>query len=122
MAAKLNFIHLCDSAFMSAENGNLNVIGIFDTIVSANFPAVHPKFALVVNVGADEGLHTISVIFKKDSTEILKLERTFSGKAHQWINNFVGFKFQDAGEYEIQVLLDKELIGVQKLFLKKISN
>jgi len=51
MAGKLNFIHLCDSAFISAENGNLNLIGIFDTIISANFPAVHPKFSLVVNVG-----------------------------------------------------------------------
>ena len=120
MVAKLNFIHLCDSAFTSAENGNLNLIGIFDTILSANFPAVHPKFALVVNVSADEGLHTISVLFKKDSMEILKLERTFPGKAHQWTNNFVGFKFPDAGEYEIHVFIDKELIGVQKLFLKKI--
>ncbi|MDR0787903.1 MAG: hypothetical protein LBG44_08575 [Gemmatimonadota bacterium] len=45
---------IADEANISRE-GKLNVLGVFDRIISANFPMVHPKMVLVFRIEAEFG-------------------------------------------------------------------
>ena len=60
---KLNYAHLCDMAFLSQE-GKVNIIGIFKTIFSQNFPAIHPKFSIAVSFLINDeakGSHNVKI-------------------------------------------------------------
>lgn len=53
----------CDAANVSRE-GKLNLLGIFNSIHAARFPATHPHLALVLRVEAgmgDEGTHPLQI-------------------------------------------------------------
>ena len=117
---KLNYLHICDMAFITADSGNLNVIGVFENISAQKFPAIHPRFSVALEIEAEEGLHTISLTMKKGDKEISKIEKTFSGRKHRWIHNFVGFKFDEAGEYVIEVSVDKVMLGLKTVNLISI--
>ncbi len=53
----------CDAANVSRE-GKLNLLGIFNSIHAARFPATHPHLSLVLRVEArmgDEGTHPLEI-------------------------------------------------------------
>ena len=50
---KLQFIVVCEHAFLSAGSNNLNIIGVFSQINAAKFPFNYPRFSLVVNFDTD---------------------------------------------------------------------
>jgi hypothetical protein len=48
---KTEFFTLCD--FAQEQSGKLTVVGTFDTIVSRQFPCVHPLFFIVIRLRFD---------------------------------------------------------------------
>lgn len=44
---RLIYAHLCDQAFLSVQ-GKMNIIGIFDSLKSSQYPAIHGKSDLVL--------------------------------------------------------------------------
>ena len=57
------FALFADAANLSQE-GKLNVLGVFDALQVASFPAVHPRACLVVHLkgtSADVGGHTLTL-------------------------------------------------------------
>lgn len=107
-------------AFITAESGNLNIIGIFENISAQKFPAIHPRFSIVAEVETDEGLHTISLSVKRGEKEMGRMEKTFPGKRHRWIHNFVGYSFEEEGEYKFEIYVDKSLLGSKTISVLKI--
>jgi hypothetical protein len=120
---RLNFIHVCESAFRTDGNKNLNVIGIFDTISSFGFPAIHPKFTVVANLEADNnGPHKTSlVILRSDTREKLsEMETSFVGIRQQIIHTFINFQFPAEGSYLIEISLDNIFLGSATIILRKV--
>src|SRR3954471_11751878 len=59
----VTFAVFADAANLSQE-GKLNVLGVFDALQVAQFPAVHPRAHLVVHLKgfqADVGRHTVTL-------------------------------------------------------------
>jgi hypothetical protein len=121
---KINFIHICENAFLSKESGNLNLIGIFDGINSKNFPALHPLFFLVANIVLEENKeHDVSITVKntEDSSNIFETPvfKVFGDKA-QIIYKFINYNFKSAGNYEFYINIDQKQLEPTIIKLKKI--
>ena len=64
---------LCDAANVSRE-GKLNLLGIFNSIHAARFPAAHPHLALVLRVEAgvgEEGTYPLELKFVDEDGAVL---------------------------------------------------
>ena len=48
---KIELFTFCD--FAQENNGKLIIVGTFDTIISRNFPCVHPQLSVVIRVRFD---------------------------------------------------------------------
>lgn len=115
--AKLNFVHLCDKAFLSIE-GKLNLIGIFKNINVPKFPAVHPQMTVVVNLDIDKSVNLKIRVQRKEAKEPLatmevKLDPPKNEKGASemgFISDFNNVKFEKSGEYEIEILIDNKPI------------
>lgn len=108
---KLNFLHVCDNAFLSQDN-KLNLIGVFNAVYSTVVPINIPHFNIVVNLNANEEKEheTIISIMKEDEI-IFSFPSKFKGLKQQIIQTFLNFPFNKFGEYKVEVKLDDKIIG-----------
>jgi cold shock CspA family protein len=119
--AKLNFILLCENAFVTEGTKNLNLIGIFDTIQAEGFPALRDNLVVVYSIEADkEGEHEIELRMKYKDNQLFSMKHQFNKKSIQNIANILSFIFQEPGEYKVEVFIDNEPIGEKILTVKKI--
>lgn len=117
---KLNFIHVCDNAFVSNDGNKLNIIGIFENIHSESYPAIHPKFSIVTGISALAGSHNIDIkIFKDEESDpitnvggTIKIPEQESGG--NFIANFIGVVFSEKGRYRIKVYSDEDELTLDK--------
>lgn len=131
---KLNFAHLCDMAFLSKE-GKVNIIGIFKTIFSQNFPAIHPKFSVVISFlisKGSQGNHGIKIrMVKKDENKSNMPDLNFNFEVSEsainqdgemnFIFDAAGINFESPGEYEIIIILDDKEIKKIPFAVTKIN-
>ncbi|MHB8870976.1 MAG: DUF6941 family protein [Candidatus Doudnabacteria bacterium] len=118
---KLNFIHLCDSAFITEGSKNLNIIGIFDVINSEGFPAIQPRMTIVTGVSSDtEGRHTLETVIRHKNKPLYTQTKEFSELQYQNIHNLFNLPLLESGEYYIDVLVDKMLVGTKSFLVNKI--
>ena len=124
MQIKTNFIITCDQAFLTAASNNLNLIGIFSQINAQNFPAKHPRFALVANFDIDQlGDHTIETkILDPAGKQIAQAELPvkINTSPFQIITNFENLTFPAHGTYKIVLSLNGENIGSRVINLRTI--
>lgn len=116
---KLDFIIVCDKAYIAEQNGKLNIEGVFDTINSPSYPAIHPSMSVVVGIKVDKTTNTEKIVMKKDGNTILsvpdkKVNKVLSGK-HRFIHNLLNVAFPEAGKYVIEVYVNNELIGLTEI-------
>ena len=112
---------LADAATVDAS-GKLNILGVFDRISVAKFPANHPHISLVLRFSAsmDEGgSHRVEIVLEDpDGKEMIHLNGDIQvgpgpGMAGGQIRvpqvlNIGRLVFPRAGRYAFQVLLDGE--------------
>jgi len=119
-----NFLITCQNAFLTAGTNNLNLIGIFSTINTKQFPFVYPRFALVVNMDVDvTGDHRLTTrVIAPDGKELGKTELPVKivNPNFQVIANFEGMRFEAQGTYELVVDLDGTPVGSRKLQVNMI--
>jgi hypothetical protein len=109
---------LCDAA--TDYHGKLNVLGTFDTIVTQQFPAVHPQCSIALRMvfsRVEEGGHKVKINFvDEDGRSImpsmpdLQVDVVFppegSFLARNFVINIQQLKFDRAGAYAIDVAVD----------------
>ena len=125
----INFVHLCDSAFFSQE-GKLNLIGIFKMINVANLPASHPKMTIVLDVNIEKSMKLKIQILKKETGEtIAKLEGKLDRKGEEkgekemcFISDFNNVKFEETGEYRVEIWIGDELCEIIPFSVNKVRN
>jgi len=109
---------LCDSA--ADYGGKLCLLGVFDTIVSAALPAIHPQCSVALRIlfrKEEEGPHTVSVMFvDEDGRSIVPaMETAFDVElpddlffsTRNLILNLQQLPFAKPGAYSIDVSVDK---------------
>lgn len=117
---KVALAALADAANVS-ENGKLNLLGVFDSIQSAEFPAAHPAMAFAFRLRAEhkdqQQIHHLRVtlldmdgneLFATDGqVEIGRMEPGRFQHANQIIN-VRGARFEQPGRYRFRIELEGE--------------
>ena len=115
---------LCDAA--TDYNGKLNLLGTFDTLYAPQLPAHHAQCSVAMRIAFDrieEGPHHLVINFvDEDGRSILPstdvpLEVVFPPDAtfisRNFIVNIQQLKFEKAGLYSVNVVLDdRQLCGI----------
>lgn len=128
MKPTLNFGHLCDMAFFSQE-GKLNVIGVFKVIGVRQLPVVHPRLSIVLNLTLSEPAKLKVQILKRETGEtIAKLEAQLEQNKKDdkerevnFVSDFNNVKFEEEGEYKVEVWIDDEIFETIPFFVKLAS-
>ncbi len=116
---KLNFAHLCDTAFLSQE-GKANIVGIFKIIFADDFPFHFQRFSVVTGIGFNDkiGKHKeeLEIIRKDDNKRVgpdigLEFEVDEKEQDINFIADVTNVTFDKEGDYFLKILVDKEEVG-----------
>ncbi len=129
---KLNFLHICDYASFD-QVGKLNILGIFENINSIKFPYQHPQFFVVANISipTSEEYECVLRITNPENVEISKFTlpkvkvNVNKGQSETNIGivgQFNGIKFDNPGQYKIEVLVNSDLIDSKEIKVSPITN
>ncbi|MBL8117853.1 MAG: hypothetical protein JNJ78_10035 [Anaerolineae bacterium] len=110
------------------QSGKLNVLGIFNRIYAADFPAIHASLYLVIRfiaeLGEFETKHDVKIIFvDSDGRELsaasgqLELPKPEGGKQLQaeLIIQISNLELPKAGGYEFRVIVNKDVKAILPL-------
>ena len=113
---------LCDSA--TDYRGKLCILGTFDTIVTSSLPSTHPHCSIAIRIvfrDADEGDHRLKVrLINEDGKNILpsiepelhvKMPENVFFYSRNLIFNLQQIRFEQAGLYSIDILIDEEIVS-----------
>ena len=109
---KLNFVIVCDDAYIHPKTGSLYINGIFTRIGGERFPAIHPKFMVISNISGDVGDYDQLIVISRNGSKVAevrgrsKIERP-KQKA-QFLATFYNIRFEE-GEHKVEVYINGEL-------------
>jgi hypothetical protein len=127
MKTKYSFV--CDAANV-AKSGNLNVLGIFQTIQATKFPCVHPQFTYVANIEfhrSEEGAHKFKLSFVDDDGKdvIPPLEGDMGVTRDNLSANILmqlnSINFPKPGTYQIDLAIDHQHIATDSINVMQIN-
>ncbi|MBP7056661.1 MAG: hypothetical protein KBB52_07395 [Candidatus Omnitrophica bacterium] len=124
----LQFSVLCDDV-RREDNGKFLLIGLFESINTNKFPAMHPTL-FVVNrwcKGEGEFKQKIRILDAMDQKIVFQTEdQVFELKDidahHTLISRFNNLVFKGPGKYWVEVMLDGELVLNYPIILREITN
>jgi len=114
--------------------GKLNLLGVFDTVLTTKFPAVHPQCAIalrfVFNKG-EEGHRVFRLSFVNEDGQVVMpaIELAIDIKVPDEVNylsrnliiNLQQLKFDAAGQYSVEVLMDGRQVASIPLLVREIK-
>lgn len=125
---KPSLVHtiLCDDVRQEV-GGKFSLMGLFETIHAAAFPAVHPRFAVVNEWrgGRGEFMAKIRLLTPDRSQVIAESESKISlyseTQRHRDITIRMNTTFKAPGTYWIEMVLDGEQAGLVPLPVQQVS-
>ena len=122
----LLFSVLCDDV-RREDNGKFILIGLFETIGAKKFPAIHPSL-FIMNCwtsGLGDFKQKSRIVGNGGNVLAEDREVSFSLKdlkaKHRVIARFNNLKFEEPGEYAVEVLLNGDLKVRFPLIVKKVT-
>jgi hypothetical protein len=119
---EIEIFALCDAA--ADYQGRLSILGVFDSIVAKNVPAVHPHCSVALRLRLtkiEEGKHTLTLhIVDNDGNMMIpplngEFSLQLSGNERQGAINLVlnlqGLSFNNYGEYAVNLAIDNHQLG-----------
>lgn len=118
---------LCDSA--ADYNGKLCILGVFDAIMAAKLPAVHPQCAIALRINyrrERESSHALNIAFldAAGTAIVPPVETNFSvaptlgvaaSSSRNLILNIQQLPFQSEGAYTIEISIDGKKVATLPL-------
>lgn len=123
---------LCDAATLDSS-GKLHILGVFDQIQAAVFPARHDRLAMVLRMATeadDAGEHQADIrLVDPDGAQMLRLDgrlgvtggRPGSASHLPHILNLDGLVFPRPGVYRFEVRVDDTLLRTLNLTLRQMG-
>ena len=108
---------VCDQIIEDASTGKKTIVGVFDRIASANFPASHAPSSLYVKLIDCEGDYEVKVEFAQVSTQTILLEwagTSSSQSRHEYtelVLSWPPLPLPELGEYEFRLWMDSKFVG-----------
>jgi hypothetical protein len=120
----LSYTLLCDDVRQEL-GGKFSLMGLFETISSVSFPAIHPRFAIVNEWigGKGEFVATIRLL-GPDKKQVLsdsesKIVLFSETQRHRDISVRFNTTFPSPGTYWVEILLDNERISLVSLAVQQ---
>jgi hypothetical protein len=123
---RLNYTILCDDV-RQEMGGKFSLMGLFESIFSNSFPAIHPRFAIVNEWTGGRGDFRLKIrLLAVNKKEVLsESESTMSlyseAQRHRDIAVRFNTTFAVPGTYWIQMLLDDQEVALVPLTLQMLS-
>ncbi len=123
------FSFLCDSANIS-QSGNLNVLGIFDSVAAPNFPCAHPQCFYIAKIEAqraETGEHRFRVAFvDEDGAQVIPpfegvLHFTVASRTTHVMLKMVNIMFRKPGVYHFDLSIDGQYIGTESITVSQLQ-
>ncbi len=122
----LNFTIICDDIRQEA-GGKISLMGLFENIYATQFPAVHPRLAIISEWADGRGEFDLRMqILSNDRKVILretasKLKLNDLNFKHRDVSIHFNIDFTSPGTYWIEYHLDGELIASMPLKVVQIK-
>lgn len=125
----LNFTLICDDVRQEV-GGKVSLMGIFENIYASQFPAVHPRLAIVNEWSDGSGEFEVLLrILSPDRKSVLReahtmLRLTDARYRHRDISIHLNIEFKEQGTYWIENYLDGMLVNsapLQVILVKEKS-
>ena len=114
----IEFALFCDYASLSMD-GKLNLVGIFERILSEKTPATHPQMYVVSKILIPNGKHNITFSLMQQDKVLAKstLEKNVEGKlaSHTHFWGIQGLKIESWDPIELQILFEGKQVYVKRL-------
>jgi hypothetical protein len=124
---------LCDAA--TDQRGKLNVLGAFDNIFAKKMPTMHPACSVVTRIRfakIEDGNHSVKIqIIDHDGRNIgpkpegnisVKTGANLDSSVANLILNIQKLKFEQYGQYRIDLAIDGEIKASLPLHVREIPN
>ena len=124
---RLSFTLLCDDV-RQEMGGKFSLMGLFESISSHSFPALHHRFAIMNEWTGGKGDFTVRIrLLTPDQAQVLsesetKLSLFSETQRHRDISIRYNSTFKVPGTYWIETLLDNERVGLAPLVLQTIND
>jgi hypothetical protein len=119
----LQFSIVCDS-IRREDNGKMMFIGIFEVIGAKNFPVTHNELFIANRWIKGMGSFTekTRIINSKDNkiaveTNDVNFELKAIESSHTVISKFMNIVFREPGKYQIEILLNSEVVRCYPLVI-----
>ena len=123
----LSFTILCDD--VRAElGGKYSLMGLFESIYSSAFPALHHRFAIVNEWTGGRGEFVVKIrLLAPDRKQVLsesetKLSLYNETQRHRDISVRFNTTFSVPGTYWVETVLDDERVSIIPLTLQQVSD
>jgi len=125
----LNFTLFCDDV-RQETGGKISLMGIFENIYAARFPAIHPRLATINEWAEGKGEFDATLrILSPDRKVILRetvsrLKLTDARYKHRDISIHLNLEFKEQGTYWVENYLDGILVNsvpLQVILVKEKS-
>ena len=120
---KANAMLICDYVITEHSTGKKSLIGVFESIGTAQFPCLHNALFVYIKLTDAHGNYRfrLELIDLKTNNEIGngeipdEIEIDSPLRTHELVFHLQGLRFQHAGEYEFRIFGNDKIFG-QKSF------
>lgn len=111
----------CDAVHIDPASGKHTILGVFSNIKARGFPVVHPHMVWFMTLtDVQPGMHRIKISLSIDpirQVELIQREFESQSPLHRinLINELHNLRFDQPGDYSIQIEVDDEPILVTSL-------
>lgn len=113
---------LCDLTIVEDRTRKRSLVGLFDSIGSAQFPSVHPSMSVYVQFREIEGVFdfTLELVDLEEEkvlnkAVIKRFQVQDKSRDCELVFNLMAVKFDRPGDYEFRIYVDDSIFG-QKSF------
>ncbi len=124
---RLIYTLLCDDV-RQEMGGKFSLMGLFESISSHTFPALHHRFAIMNEWTGGKGEFTVRIrLLSPDQTQVIsesetKLALFSETQRHRDISVRYNTTFKVPGTYWIETLLDGERVGMTPIVLQTVND
>jgi hypothetical protein len=118
---------ICDQIITEAGTNKKSLIGIFNSIGSANFPAQHPKLCVyaAMSNGRGEMVVDLRCVRMQDNSEVFKISASMQfpdpNTVVEWVANFNQLPFEQAGLYSFELIYEEEILLEKRFNVQLIA-
>jgi hypothetical protein len=117
---------LCDLTIVEERTRKRSLVGLFDSIGSAQFPTVHPSMSVYVQFREIEGVFdfTLELVDLEDEkvlnkAVIKRFQVQDKSRDCELVFNLMAVKFDHAGDYEFRIYADESVFGQKSFRVQK---